>query len=146
MLVRPFLGAAAGAAFLLLGTTAAAPSVAAPTEPTESVTVDVEGRIADDGSVTLSGTYRCRAATGDVFVGSSVSQSDPNFSHGIGGTPAICDGKEHRWENTGRVSGNALKAGKAHVEATVMELRPDGLLLLPIAHAVSHQDVTLVQD
>ncbi|GGX14956.1 hypothetical protein GCM10010297_40490 [Streptomyces malachitofuscus] len=146
MPVRPFLGAAAGAALLLLGAAAAAPSAAAQAAPKESVTVDAKGHIAADGTITLSGTYRCAAATGRVFVGSSISQSDPGIRYGIGGTHAVCDGKEHHWKNTGRVTGDTLKAGSAHVEATVMELRPSGLMLLPVPHAVGHKDVTLVQD
>lgn len=146
MPVRPFLGAAAGAALLLLGTAAAAPSAAASAEPTESVTVDTKGRIASDGTVTLSGTYRCLDATGRVFIGSSVSQAEPTVHHGIGGTRAVCDGKVHRWENSGRVSSETLKAGRAHVEATVIELRPSGIALLAVPHAVERQDITLVRD
>ncbi|MFD6909611.1 DUF6299 family protein [Streptomyces sp. NPDC058726] len=145
MPVRPYLGAAAGAAILLLGTAAAAPSATASTDPTEAVTVNAEGRIAEDGSVTLSGTYRCLAGTGDVFVSSSVSQSTPTVRYGIGGTRAVCDGEEHPWENTGRAPGNALKAGAAHVEAMILELRPSGILLEPVVHAVANQDVTLVR-
>jgi hypothetical protein len=149
MPVRPLTGAVAGAALLLLGSVAAAPAVAAstaPSAPSESVTVDEEGRISD-GTVTLSGTYRCLGGTGRVFVSSSVNQSSSPVSYGIGGTHAVCDGKEHRWENHGSVPAGALKAGPAHIEATLMELRPSGiLLLLPVPHAVQHHDITLVED
>ncbi|MEW2072122.1 DUF6299 family protein [Streptomyces sp. NPDC013433] len=151
MSVRPVLGAAAGSALLLLGFAAAAPSPAsaahsAPSAPSESVTVDAEGRMAD-GAVTLSGTYRCRGGDGPVFVSSSVgrSSSDPHYSGGDG-TRAVCDGEEHRWENTETVPENALEAGRAHVEATLVELRPGGVLLLPAVHAVGHRDITLVED
>ncbi|CAM5358289.1 DUF6299 family protein [Streptomyces pilosus] len=147
MPVRPLLGAAAGAALLLLGTGAAAPSAAAPADPAEVVTVDAKGRITDDGTITLSGTYRCLAGGGAAFVGSSVSRAATDtLSYGIGGTHAVCDGKTHRWENTGRVSGDRVKAGPAHVEATIMELRPSGIVLLPVPHAVGKQDITLVRD
>lgn len=147
MLVRPLLGAAAGAALLLLGTAAVTPSAAAPADPGEAVTVDKEGRVADDGSITLSGTYRCRGAEGTVFIGSSLSRTATDtVRHGIGGTLAVCDGKERRWKNTGRVSGDELKAGPAHVEATIMELRPSGILLLPVPHAVGKRNMTLVRD
>ncbi|AZM59463.1 MULTISPECIES: DUF6299 family protein [unclassified Streptomyces] len=146
MPVRPYLGAAAGAALLLLGTAAAAPSATAQSAPAESVTVDAEGRV-DSYGVTLSGTYRCTGATGEVFVASSISQAaEPGKRYPIGGTRAVCDGKEHRWVNSGHVQGATLKAGSAHVEATVMELRPGGILLLPVTHAVEHRDITLVQD
>ncbi|MEW2805567.1 DUF6299 family protein [Streptomyces massasporeus] len=152
MRVRPLLGAAAGAALLLLTGAGAAPATAsalAPTAsalaPTGSVTVDAVGRIAADGTVTLSGTYRCAGSSGPVFVGSSVSQGASTTRHGIGGTRAVCDGAEHRWVNSGRTGSGALVAGAAHVQATVMELRSIGGLPLPVFHAVQDQDVTLTQ-
>jgi hypothetical protein len=146
MFVRPALGVAAGSALLLLGFAAAAPSPAsaAPSAPSESVTVDQEGRMAD-GSVTLSGTYRCHGGDGPVFVSSSVSRPSSDIHYSVGGTRAVCDGEEHRWENTGTVPDNAVEAGRAHVEATLMELRPSGILLLPVFHAVEHRDITLVE-
>ncbi|MFF5532072.1 DUF6299 family protein [Streptomyces cinerochromogenes] len=140
MPVRPVVASALGAAALLCA--AVAPACA---DPTELVTVDPVGRIAPDGTVTLSGTYRCTAGSGPVFVSSSLSQGDARFKHGIGGGAARCDGVEHRWENSGKVSGETVKAGAAHVEATLTELRPSGIILLPAFHAVSNQDVTLTQ-
>ncbi|MGW2613372.1 DUF6299 family protein [Streptomyces sp. NPDC001500] len=142
MSLRPALSAAAGAALLLL---AAAPAVTAHADPTESVTVDPVGRIAADGTVTLSGTYRCVAGTGPVFVSSSVGQSADGAKHGIGGTRAVCDGAVHTWQNTGKATPADLEPGAAHVEATLMELRPDTGLPLPRFHAVQQQDVTLTK-
>ncbi|MFG2121470.1 DUF6299 family protein [Streptomyces sp. NPDC048710] len=139
MPVRPALAAALGAAALLC---AAAPATA---DVGETVTVAPTGRIAADGTVTLSGTYRCTGNTGPVFVSSSVSQDDPGLKHGIGGSAALCDGAEHPWQNSGKVSADSLKAGTAHVEATLMELRPAGIVPLPAFHALQEQDVTLVQ-
>jgi hypothetical protein len=100
---RPALVAAAGAALLLLAAPAA---LAAPVsaDPYETVTVDPTGRIASDGTVTLSGTYRCTGGTGPVFVSSSVSQGSLSVRHGIGGTRAVCDGLAHAWTNTGKPS------------------------------------------
>jgi hypothetical protein len=140
MFVRPALGLAAGAALLLL-TAPAAPAA----DPSETVTVDPTGTIAADGTVTLSGTYRCLGNTGPAFVSSSVSQAKPDVRQGIGGTSAVCDGQEHRWQNSGKPS-DALDAGTASVEAAVMELRPVGGLRLPRFHAVQRQDVTLTRD
>ncbi|ANS68592.1 hypothetical protein SLINC_6368 [Streptomyces lincolnensis] len=140
MSMRPVLGAAAGAALLLL----AAPAGPAAADPYETVTVDPVGRIAADGTVTLSGTYRCTGGTGPVFVSSSVGQDSPSVRHGIGGTRALCDGLEHAWANTGKPS-SALKPGAAHVEVTVMELSPDGGIPLPRFHAAQRQDITLTQ-
>ncbi|MGW1778257.1 DUF6299 family protein [Streptomyces sp. NPDC002143] len=141
MSLRPVLSAAAGAALLLL----AAPAVTAVADPTESVTVDAVGRIASDGTVTLSGTYRCIGGTGPVFVSSSVRQNSGNNRHGVGGTRAVCDGAEHAWKNTGKVAPDALEPGAAQVEATLMELRPEGGLPLPRFHAVQERDITLAE-
>ncbi|MEZ0161410.1 DUF6299 family protein [Streptomyces althioticus] len=142
MPVRPLLGAA----LLLLGAAVAAPSAAAaPSAPAEYVTVDPEGKIAADGTVTLTGTYRCVAGTGRVYISSSVSQSTPNVSYGVGGSVAVCDGAEHRWQNSGKTLRNALTAGPAEVEATLLELRGSGILILPVPHATGRHDVTLVE-
>lgn len=139
MSLRPALAAVAGAALLLL----AAPAVTATADPTESVTVDPNGRIASDGTITLSGTYRCVGNTGPVFVSSSVGQGSDKVLHGIGGTRAVCDGAEHAWENTGKATPDDLDPGAAHVEATLMELRPEGGLPLPHFHAAQERDITL---
>jgi hypothetical protein len=142
MSLRSVLGTAAGAALLLL---AAAPAATATVDPYETVTVDPTGSIAPDGTVTLSGTYRCLGNSGATFVSSSVSQNDPSVRHGIGGTRAVCDGVEHSWENSGKPSSDPLTPGTAQVEATVMELSSGGGLPLPRFHAVQRQDITLTQ-
>ncbi|MGW5783768.1 DUF6299 family protein [Streptomyces sp. NPDC003757] len=137
------LATAAGAALLLLAAPAA---TAAPHDArlvAESVTVDPTGRLAADGGVTLSGTYRCTGGTGPVYVSSTGSQTDPSVRYGVGGTRAVCDGLEHRWVNTGTPDTVVLKPGAAHVEVTLMELRPMGIVPLPSFHARQAQDVTL---
>jgi hypothetical protein len=144
MRLRPLLGAATGAALLLLGGATAAPATAAPT-PDDAVTVDSVGRITADGTVTLSGTYRCQGSSGPVFVSSSVSQGASTTRYGIGGTRAVCDGAQHRWVNTGRPTPGALVPGAAHVEATLMELRTFSGLPLPHFHAVQDRAVTLTK-
>ncbi|WP_328779927.1 DUF6299 family protein [Streptomyces canus] len=141
LLLRSALATAAGAALFLLAT----PALPASADPSETVTVGPVGRIAEDGTVTLSGTYRCSGSTGPVFVSSSVSQRSPLFQQGIGGTRAVCDGVEHSWENTGKPGSDALEPGQAHVEATLMELSPEGGLPLPLFHAAAQQDVTLTK-
>ncbi|WP_225631605.1 DUF6299 family protein [Streptomyces solaniscabiei] len=149
MSVRPAaLAAAAGAALLLLAaptaTATAAPAATAKADTAETVTVDPTGRIAADGTITLSGTYRCAAGTGPVYVTSSVSQSDESVTYGIGGSRAVCDGRLHHWSNTGTAA-RVLRSGAAHVEATLMEMRPFGIVLLPHFHAKHERDVKLVQ-
>ncbi|OIJ94348.1 hypothetical protein BIV25_22330 [Streptomyces sp. MUSC 14] len=151
MPVRPALASALGAAALLcaaVGPAGADP--AAPAAPSETVTVDATGKLASDGTVTLSGTYRCTAGSGPVFVSSSISQSSPGVRYGIGGSGAKCDGAEHHWKNSGKPGDETLKAGKAHVQATLMELRPTdtgliGNLPLPAFHAAADKDITLAK-
>ncbi|MFJ3223921.1 DUF6299 family protein [Streptomyces sp. NPDC086783] len=158
MSFRQAVGAATGAALLLLTAPAAAHALdealvpaaaaipAAPVAAAESVTVDTAGKLSVDGTITLSGTYRCSGATGPVFVSSSLVQGGGNVRHGIGGTRAVCDGAEHRWANTARLDTTAFAAGEAQVEATLMELRPGFLgLPLPHFHATSQRQVMLAQ-
>ncbi|MFH7339086.1 DUF6299 family protein [Streptomyces sp. KHY 26] len=140
MPVRPALAAALGTAALLA--LATGPAAAA---PGESVTVDAVGRLATDGTVTLTGTYRCTGSTGPVFVTTSLSQRDPRLGHGIGGGFARCDGTTRSWSASGTAGGETFQPGTAHVQATVMELRLSGLVPLPVFHAVTEQDVTLVR-
>ncbi|MFJ8536217.1 DUF6299 family protein [Streptomyces sp. NPDC093591] len=152
MPLRPALATAAGAALLLLVAAPSAPAdSAALADPKETVTIDDTGRIASDGTVTVSGTYRCADASGPAFVSSTVGQRSSDVRYGIGGTRAVCDGKLHSWENTGRpqtgTSSAPLKAGKAYVEATIVELHPVGGLPLPRFHAVQDkQDIMLTKD
>ncbi|RVU28019.1 hypothetical protein EOT10_07085 [Streptomyces antnestii] len=144
--------------------------------PNDSVTVDPVGHLAPDGTVTLSGTYSCTSSSGPAFVSSSVGQDPAGQNsagqnsagqnsagqnsagqnsagqasvvvrQGIGGTQAVCDGAEHRWENTGKASAEAVRAGAVQVEAAVMELRSQGGLPLPYIHATHSQDVNLVAE
>ncbi|MFE0457322.1 DUF6299 family protein [Streptomyces sp. NPDC058914] len=152
MFLRSALTAAAGAALLLLAAPAApaAPATAGTTgtaavDTSETVTVDATGKVAKDGTVTLSGTYRCVDDQGSAFVGSSVAQKDANVRYGIGGTRAVCDGALHTWTNTARLDPGMVEPGKASVEATVMELRPQGFMPLPHFHAMHQQEITLVE-
>ncbi|MFS8203432.1 DUF6299 family protein [Streptomyces sp. CWNU-52B] len=140
------MGTATGVALLLL----AAPSAEALSQPArsagpfETVTVDPTARLAADGTVTLSGTYRCTGSNGPVFVSSSLSQGESRSRKGVGGTSAVCDGAQHRWTNTDRTEPGRFRRGAAKVEATLMELRSGGLPL-PYFHATRKQDVTLTR-
>ncbi|MFF0190235.1 DUF6299 family protein [Streptomyces sp. NPDC005244] len=140
MFVRQTVGTAAAAALLLL----LAPSAVARSAAFDEVTVDPTATVAADGTITLSGTYRCAGAAGPVFVSSSVSQSDPRVHQGIGGSSALCDGADHRWTNSEKRAQGTLVPGTAHVEATLTELAGTGLPL-PTFHASREQDVTVVR-
>ncbi|MDX2523225.1 DUF6299 family protein [Streptomyces europaeiscabiei] len=135
------LGAAAGAALLLFS---AAPPAGAANEASETLTIDRTGYVAPDGTLTLSGTYRCLGAGGPVFVSSSLQQGDSRVRKGVGGSSAVCDGVDHTWTNTDRAEPGRYRPGPARVEATVTELSGSGLPL-PRFHAVRQQDITLVE-
>ncbi|MFE1548546.1 DUF6299 family protein [Streptomyces sp. NPDC058718] len=86
----------------------------------DGLSVHGYGTVAD-GTVTLSGTYRCADdSAGPVFVSSTLVQG--NRSAGIGGTRAVCDGETHGWVNTSVVKDPAYQPGAARVEATLMQL------------------------
>ncbi|WP_051865096.1 DUF6299 family protein [Streptomyces griseus] len=137
------LATAAGAALLLLTAPVSAATAAPAPDETATLTVAPIATIASDGTVTLSGTYRCLPGTGPVFISSSVSQGSSDVRFGIGGSRAVCDGAKHTWQNTGRLEPDTLEPGPARVEATVLELHPLGGLPLPILHAVREQRITL---
>jgi hypothetical protein len=143
MPLRPALATAVGAVLLLL---VAAPSAPADSDAQETVTIDKTAPMAKDGTVTVSGTYSCVDSAGPTFVSASVGQRGSTTRYAIGGTLAVCDGKEHRWQNKSKPSPTTLKHGKADVEATIVELHPmDGLggLPLPRFHAVLKENITL---
>ncbi|MFJ9812199.1 DUF6299 family protein [Streptomyces sp. NPDC101158] len=138
--MRARLALAAGA---LLAVTAATVSTAH-AGPADGLSVDPVGTLADDGSITLSGYYRCvDDSAGPVFVSSTLLQEDR--SAGIGGTRAVCDGLVHEWTNSAVVKEPGYRAGGARVEATLMQLTPDGPMGLPLPGFLARQsqDVTL---
>ncbi|GGV11919.1 hypothetical protein GCM10010275_61160 [Streptomyces litmocidini] len=85
------------------------------------LTIDEYGTIGADGTVTVSGTYRCLDdSEGPVFVSSTLKQG--SRSTGIGGTRAVCDGHLHTWANTAVVKEPVYQPGAARVEATLVQL------------------------
>ncbi|WP_445527337.1 DUF6299 family protein [Streptomyces cyslabdanicus] len=141
MPLRPALGAlgAAAAAVLALST----PATAA---PGDNVTIGRTAHLSADGTIIVSGTYRCFDTRGPVFVGAAISQAPSTTRYGIGGTRAVCDGAYHRWYNSGTVTADRLTRGPARVEVALVELRPHGNLPLPDIHATRHRTVALVKD
>ncbi|MFE9309170.1 DUF6299 family protein [Streptomyces sp. NPDC088353] len=139
MPLRPVLGALGAAAATVL--VLSAPATAA---PGDNVTIDRTARVSGDGTVTVSGTYRCFDVNGPVFVGAAISQEPSATRYGIGGTRAVCDGAHHRWRASGTMTPKRLTPGPARVEAVLVELRPHSGLPLPHFHAAHHRNVMLV--
>ncbi|MFF4183438.1 DUF6299 family protein [Streptomyces sp. NPDC001691] len=131
-------GAVAAAGVLLGG--AAGPAAAS----SGTVSANPSGTIAKDGTVTLSGTYRCTTSTtGPVFVASSVGTD--SVRHGIGGTVARCDGAEHTWVNHAKPAhGTPVAPGSTEIEATLMQLDTRSGLPLPAILATDRHSANLL--
>ncbi|MFJ6935542.1 DUF6299 family protein [Streptomyces sp. NPDC101132] len=112
------------------------------------ISVQDEVHIAPDGTVTLSGTYRCSGASPEraVFLTSSLEQNGRQI--GFGSTDAVCDGAEHPWSSSGPVEplGGDLgfREGPARVQARLMTLENSGWLPLPRGLAGHEEGVALV--
>ncbi|MEU9702053.1 DUF6299 family protein [Streptomyces sp. NPDC047981] len=111
--------------------------------PADALSVDAYGTVAADGTVTLSGTYRCLDdSAGPVFVSSTLVQQDR--SAGIGGTRAVCDGQVHDWTNSGVVKEPAYRSGVAQVKATLMQLTPSGPLGVPMPAFLATEETDVI--
>ncbi|MEY9838170.1 DUF6299 family protein [Streptacidiphilus sp. EB103A] len=119
-------------------------SAAAADPSAGTVSANPTGTVSRDGTLTLSGTYRCSAGAGrgPVFVSSSVQKE--SVQHSVGGTAAVCDGLEHTWVNQEKPGdGTALKPGPANVSATLMRLDSSSGLPLPAILATDRHQIDL---
>ncbi|MFC0600920.1 DUF6299 family protein [Streptomyces palmae] len=144
---RYTVAAALSAALLAL----AVPPHADASAPPNALTIDSVGRLAEGGSILLSGTYRCGgpALTGPVMIGSTLVQGGERQS--IGGTiGAVCDGRSHRWANVERApesgEGTRFGAGAARVEGTLLRLESVSGLPLPQVLVAEERAITLVSE
>jgi len=141
MRVRLAVVGAVGALAVLIpgGWTAAA-------DDGNTVAVAPTGGIAKDGTVTLTGTYRCEPSSGPgTVVNSSVTDGTDTSSVG-GSVPATCDGEVHTWTATGRPY-LPVGAGPVRAEASLIHLSWQGSLI-PQTDVLANQPqtVTLVPD
>ncbi|MCY0945854.1 DUF6299 family protein [Streptomyces antarcticus] len=94
------------------------------------ISVQEDARIGGDGTVTLSGTYRCAppSPVGTVQIAAAVLQEGTRL--GFGGGEADCDGEVHRWEATGTLRLTPdVHPGAAAAEVRLQEIRRSGGLL-----------------
>ncbi|GAA3820811.1 DUF6299 family protein [Streptomyces phyllanthi] len=135
------VGAAVCAAMMLT-----APSASAAAWSYSYVTIDARGHVAEDGTLTLSGTYRCDKTSGPVYLASNIRQSHSRVTYAVNGATVVCDGDEHEWVHTNRAQPGRHRAGPASVKVNLMELRT-GIngLPTPYWHAKREQDITLVE-
>ncbi|MGC0419116.1 hypothetical protein ABIA38_004637 [Embleya sp. AB8] len=103
----------------------------------DRVSIDSTVWAAGDGTLTVSGTYRCAPVhTGRVLVGGSVDQAAHHAA--MTGTVATCDGNEHAWR-TGEKQSIPFLPGTATGDASMLELQArDGLV--PVATHVLATD------
>lgn len=110
----------------------------------QAVSAAPTGTVSTDGTVTVFGAYRCSPSSGPgpVFVSSSVRVGE--VRHGIGGTPATCDGVEHTWVNQDKlVLGAPVAPGPAEVEATLVHLDTGSGLPMPSIIATNRHEIEL---
>ncbi|MFD7260289.1 DUF6299 family protein [Streptomyces sp. NPDC059874] len=109
----------------------------------QGISVHPEVHIAEDGAVTLSGSYHCEQASpmGAIQIKATVIQEGTRLS--IGGGEVVCDGTERTWaaQAPGFVSGS-VHPGRATVAAELQEIRLSGLMPTSVT-TVAHdtQDV-----
>ncbi|MCA6096689.1 DUF6299 family protein [Streptomyces sp. SCA3-4] len=154
MRIREAISIAVGALGVTVLTVAgpvAAPGAAAvppPPPPRNQLTIDDTGRIAPDGTITLTGTYRCQLPgglpAGTVLVAPTVIQG--GHSQGIGGSRATCDGRRHPWRNAAHPYHSAFRPGPARTDGTLMQFRKDksGILLPHFLAVAPQHDIVLV--
>ncbi|GHF64309.1 hypothetical protein GCM10010218_52300 [Streptomyces mashuensis] len=115
----------------------------APRQTAHRMTIDPVVSLAPDGTVTMTGTYRCtlgRPLT-TVYIGSNLMQSAR--TEGIGGSTATCDGRVHRWRNSARPSRAPFQPGPARADGTLMHFRPDHSGI-PVPHFLAVTSVRTV--
>ncbi|MER7762451.1 DUF6299 family protein [Streptomyces sp. NPDC097619] len=110
------------------------------------ISVRDRATISYDGTLTLSGGYRCDAPSPArrVFVTSSLVQDGKRV--GFGGTEAVCDGQWHEWRGSGQVDRflrMGFHDGPARVDARLVTLEEEGGLPSPRALAGHEQPVHL---
>ncbi|MCB5166361.1 DUF6299 family protein [Streptomyces bambusae] len=130
----------------------AAVAVLSPTATAESfdgtVFVDPHARISPDGTLTLSGAYRCTdpSPSRTVFLSSSLKQDGQQL--GFNSPEVVCDGAEHPWQTSGPADGLGLvrfHEGEATVSARLLTLEDEGGLPSPRTLVDHEEPVEIVR-
>lgn len=118
-----------------------APATATPFD--SAISVQPYAHIGDDGTITLSGTYRCNdpSPVGAIQITASVIQDGVHLTTGAG--DAVCDGAEHEWESRAKLRHTpGIHPGRARAEARLQEIRLSGLMPQSLhTLAEDHRDV-----
>ncbi|MET9963219.1 DUF6299 family protein [Streptomyces sp. NPDC006326] len=119
-------------ALAALSALAAAAAFTAPATATSfdsAISVQPYAQIGEDGTITLSGTYRCTDASpvGGIQIAASVIQDHTRLTTGAGG--AVCDGAEHEWESRASLRYTPdIHPGPARAEVRLQEVKLSGLM------------------
>ncbi|GAA2252150.1 DUF6299 family protein [Streptomyces amakusaensis] len=108
----------------------------------DTITIAPRGQIAKDGTLVLSGTYRCSSLrSGPVLIGSNATQGEARAE--IDGALATCDDQVHTWrETTDPAVGFA--PGKARGTAALIHLDASrSFVPLPVILNTDDREVTL---
>ncbi|MCX5377861.1 DUF6299 family protein [Streptomyces sp. NBC_00091] len=112
----------------------------------QGISVQSEAHIAEDGGITLSGTYHCEAASlgGAVQIKATVIQDGSQLSIGAG--EVVCDGAEHEWVAHSPITGS-VHPGRATAVASLQEIHLQGLFPRSVdTVAQDTQDIEVVAD
>ncbi|MFD9409087.1 DUF6299 family protein [Streptomyces sp. NPDC059989] len=131
------------AALSALAATTVFTGPAAATVFNQGISVHPDAHIAEDGTVTLSGTYHCEQASpmGAMQIKAVVEQDGSKLS--IGAEEVVCDGTERKWvaRTPGFLAGS-VHPGHATVTGEIQEIHLSGLMPRSVATvAQDTQDV-----
>jgi hypothetical protein len=108
----------------------------------DTVSIDPDGRVAKDGTITLTGTYRCSPrGSGSVLIGSKALQGANRAE--LDGSAATCDNRSHTWRGTGDAPGVRLVPGAATAEAHLVHLDTARGLPFPVILTADRAEVRL---
>ncbi|MFG2993429.1 DUF6299 family protein [Streptomyces sp. NPDC048257] len=116
-------------AFAALAATTLFTAPAGATVFDQGISVHHDAYVAQDGAVTLSGTYHCEKASpvGAMQIKATVAQ-EGGGQLSIGAEQIVCDGQERRWVAHAPGAFANVHPGHAVVTAELQEVRLSGLM------------------
>ncbi|MEU9083133.1 DUF6299 family protein [Streptomyces sp. NPDC048357] len=94
----------------------------------QGISVHPRAHLAQDGSVTLSGSYHCEQASpvGAMQIKATLVQDGIRLS--LGADEVVCDGKERTWVAHAPASFVHVQPGHARVTGEIQEVRLSGFM------------------
>ncbi|NXY95847.1 hypothetical protein HYE82_15895 [Streptomyces sp. BR123] len=135
------------AAFSALAAAAVFPAPAEATVFNQAVSVQSKASIGKDGTITLSGTYRCELPSpkGAIHVGATLVQDGVRL--GLSAGAAVCDGRSHAWYARGTLRYTpGVHAGRAEAAAELQEIHFSGFMPSSLDTVAADRKVVEVVD